>query len=444
MDLLNDKVSKLYFKFLTAAFGSALISSIYGLVDMIVVGQYHGPQGSAAMAVISPIWNIIYSFGLLCGIGGSVLFSFEKGKSENSHIQNSYFTAAVVLGGIISALLWIIVVFFDKPLLYLFGANDELMPLCQAYLIAPKIAVPVFVFTQILSAFLRNDSDPSLSTKAVLAGGIFNVFGDYFCVFTLDMGICGAGLATALGASISLIVMCLHFFSKKNTLRFVIKNNIFTRFAPICTTGFSSFIIDVAMGVLTMLFNRQVMRFFGSDALAVYGVIVLIGTFVQCCSYGVGQASQPIISQNYGAQKFGRIKTLLKYNIITSIIIGVIWTALCVIFPNGFISLFMQPTESVLKIAPSIIRTYAISFLLLPLNIYSTYYFQATMKAGISMIISIARGIVLSGILIMVLPQFFPADSIWISMPVTELIIFIYVLLVLKKQLRSFSSEKQS
>ena len=96
MDLLNDKVSKLYFKFLAAAFGSALISSIYGLVDMIVVGQYHGPDGAAAMAVISPIWNIIYSFGLLCGIGGSVLFSFEKGKSDNIQAQNAYFTGSAL------------------------------------------------------------------------------------------------------------------------------------------------------------------------------------------------------------------------------------------------------------------------------------------------------------------------------------------------------------
>ena len=197
------------------------------------------------------------------------------------------------------------------------------------------------------------------------------------------------------------------------------------------------------MGVLTMLFNRQIMRFFGSDALAVYGIIVLIGTFVQCCSYGVGQASQPIISQNYGAGKFDRIKTMLKYNAATSIILGVIWTALCILFPNGFIRLFMQPTESVLSIAPAIIRAYAISFLLLPLNIYSTYYFQATMKAGVSMIISIARGIVVSGILIMVLPQIFSPDSLWFAMPITETAIFIYVLFALKKQLSRFPQEKQ-
>ena len=82
MDLLTGNVKKLYFRYLGAAFGSAIISSIYGLVDTAMVGQYHGPQGAAAMAVVAPVWNIIYSLGLLAGIGGSVLFS-TAGRSGN-------------------------------------------------------------------------------------------------------------------------------------------------------------------------------------------------------------------------------------------------------------------------------------------------------------------------------------------------------------------------
>lgn len=150
MDLLKDDLGKLYRKFLIASFGSALIASIYGLVDMIVVGQYYGPDGAAAMSVI--------------------------------------------------------------------------------------------------------------------AGGVFNIFGDYFCVFTLDMGIRGAGIATAMGAGISTLVMLTHFFKKSNTLRLQFSKEIFRLFGRITVNGFSSFIIDVAMGVLTMLFNRQTMKYLGTDA----------------------------------------------------------------------------------------------------------------------------------------------------------------------------------
>ena len=80
MDFLQEKVKTLYLKYLAAAFGSALISSIYSIVDMAMVGQYHGPDGSAALAVVAPVWNIIYSFGLLMGIGGTVIFSTLRGR----------------------------------------------------------------------------------------------------------------------------------------------------------------------------------------------------------------------------------------------------------------------------------------------------------------------------------------------------------------------------
>ena len=97
MDFLNGKIKTLYFKYLSAAFGSALITSIYSIVDMAMVGQYHGPEGSAALAVVAPVWNIIYSLGLLMGIGGSVLFSTIRGKAEgNIRRSNQYFTASVI------------------------------------------------------------------------------------------------------------------------------------------------------------------------------------------------------------------------------------------------------------------------------------------------------------------------------------------------------------
>lgn len=144
--------------------------------------------------------------------------------------------------------------------------------------------------------------------------------------------------------------------------------------------GFSTFFIDVAMGILTILFNRQIMVYLGTNALSVYGVIVNISTFVQCCAYSVGQASQPIISTNYGAGRGDRIKKTLKYALGTVAVFSILWTVLSMLMPNAFIRVFMSPTEEVLRIAPSIIRCYAISFLLLPLNIFSTYYFQALMK----------------------------------------------------------------
>ena len=97
MDLLNGNIKKIYFKYLFAAFGSAMITSIYSIVDMAMVGQYHGPDRTAALAVVAPVWNIIYSLGLLVGIGGSVILSSKKANEVNDSKENQYFTISVVL-----------------------------------------------------------------------------------------------------------------------------------------------------------------------------------------------------------------------------------------------------------------------------------------------------------------------------------------------------------
>ena len=341
MDLINDKLSKVYLKYLTAAFGSAFMGSVFGLVDMVMVGQYHGPEGSAAMGVIAPVWNIVYSFGLLAGIGGSVLFSVAKGSDgHGERPANAYFTGSVIFGGIIALLLWVGLWLFEVPLLRLFGANDALLPLCRRYLIPVKFTVPFYPFSTLLSSFLRNDGNPALATKSVLFGGIFNVFGDYFFVFTLDMGILGAGLATAMGVCMSVFMMLTHFHSPINTMRFVTVPRLPEMFGKIAANGFSSFIIDIAMGVLTMLFNRQIMQYLGSDALAIYGPIINVSTFVQCCAYSVRQASQPIISTNFGAEKEAHIRETLRYALWTVVFFGVFWTAPSVACPNLYIRIF--------------------------------------------------------------------------------------------------------
>lgn len=443
MNFLTSKIRPMYFKYLVAAFGSALISSIYGVVDMAMVGQYQGADGTAALAVVSPVWNIIYSLGLLMGIGGSVVFSNLRGKSEENHKKsNEYFTAALIGVAALAVITWVIVIFFDRQLLLLFGAEETLLPLARRYIFPVKFVVPSFLFTQLMAAFLRNDGNPALATRAVLFGGFFNVFGDYFFVFAMDMGITGAGLATAMGSVFSLLIMLTHFRSKKNTLKLKKPENLFFMLKTISITGFSTFFIDVAMGILTMLFNRQILKYLGTEALSVYGIIINISTFVQCCAYSIGQASQPIISTNLGAGKGERISQILKYALGTAAVFGLIWTALAEFAPTLFVNIFMTPTENILAIAPNIIRSYGISFILLPLNIFSTYYFQALMKPATSFVVSVSRGALISGIFIYLLPVIAGADAIWFSMPLTELIVTIYVIAMIIKYTKQLPKER--
>lgn len=426
MDFLKGNIKEIYYKYLFAAFGSTFLSSIYSIVDMAMVGRYEGSLGTAALAVVAPMWNVIYSLGLLMGIGGGVMFSILRGKGEREvDRSNAYFTVSLLGSLVLAFACQFALLAYEDEILKAFGASPALLPLAKEYVRPIKYILPSFLLTQMLSAFLRNDGNPALATRAVLAGGIFNVFGDYYLVFTRDLGIYGAGLATAIGSVISLIFMVTHFFSKKNTLKIVSIRHFGLKLKTILVNGLSSFFIDVAMGFLTILFNRQIRNFLGDDALAIYGIIVNISTFVQCCAYSVGQAGQPIISANFGAGEVGRIRETLNYCLKSVAFFGAFRLLLNLVFPDFFIRIFLKNDQEILDLGRPIIRTYGLSFLLLPFNIFSTYYFQALLKAKVAFKVSILRGLVISGLLILSLPEVSP-NLIRMAMPITEALVAVF------------------
>ena len=425
MDLLNGRVRSVYFKYLAAASGSSMVSCVFAMVDAMMVGKYHGPTGNAALAVCNPFWAIIYSLGFLAGIGGSVLFANARGRRDEREAQE-YFTLSVVYGLILSALSVGCIGMFQEPLFRLFGADDELLVLARRYLRPLLWTLPCCLFSNIISAALRNDGNPGLATKAVVISGIFNVIGDYVLVFVLDLGITGAGIATGLAQVINLAIMMLHFVGKKNTIRLVMPTRALRKIWEISRNGFSTAINDLALGIIGVLFNRQIMKHLGSDALAVYGVITQVTVFAQCVAYGAGQAAQPIVSQNFGAGRHDRVRECLKYGLYTSGVFGLILMGSMVLAPDWFIHFFMKPTPSVLEIGPKILRIYGLSYLLLPFNIFATYYFQSMMRSQTAMVASVARGAVVSGMMILILPMIAGADSIWFAMLVTEVIVAAY------------------
>lgn len=418
-NLLHGSIHKIYFKYLATCFGSALIICIYSLVDMIAVGQYEGPDGTAALTTVLPLWSTIFSLGTLFGIGGSVLMSSARGAGDKER-GDQFFTAASIGVAVIAATAWLVTLFFDRQMLMLFGARGSFLELGLRYVFCIKLVLPLFILTPFLTAFIRNDHAPGLATIAVVAGGGFNIFGDIFFVFVCDMGVFGAGLATALGQVITTIIVLLHFVTKKCQLRFVRPHHFFRKIGSIFTTGFSSFIVDVASGILVILFNNQIMVYADSNALAVYGVASNVAALVQACGAGIGQAAQPILSTNYGAGKTKRVQKTLLLGTATALFLGLLVAIATMLFPTPLVNLFMDATPEVLSIAPPILRVYFLSFLLLPFNIFSSYYFQAILHAKLSLLLSICRGIAVSGVLIFLLPTIFGADALWWVMILAE------------------------
>ncbi|MDQ0221666.1 MATE family efflux transporter [Streptococcus moroccensis] len=431
MNFLTGNIKKIYRNYLLAAFGSTMIVPIYGIVDAVMVGQSVGAEGVAAMSIIAPMWNIIFGLGIWAGVGGGVLLGVAKGK-QNQQGEKEAFSTALIEAGLMALFAYFLIGVFDQGLLRSFGADQVTLPLATQYVKAFLPFIPFFLFNQVLAAFLRNDNAPTLATFAVLGGGLFNVIGDYVFIFIFDMGMTGAALATSIGAIITFIIMLTHFARKNNSLKWTRPQQFLQTARQITTIGFPTFFVDLAMGILTVMFNRQISSYLGTNALAVYGIIVNVSTLVQACAYSIGQASQPIMSQNFGGKAFKRVNELLRYTNQTAISFALFWTAVVWLFPTLIVKIFMTPTPEILAIAPAILRVYAISFLLLPLNIYATYFFQAILKQRIAFVVSVARGMIISALMIYSLPFFFGGNALWWAMPITELLIAIVVIYFMK------------
>ena len=422
MDLLKSPIPKLYRSFLVPSLLSAMVYSVYSFIDMIAIGRGVGPEGTAAISIATPILGIISFFGILCGVGGSVYFGKARGEGEEEK-SNAYFSASLFLAVVVTILAWIGFIVFSTPIYQFFGATENLMPYVQEYTNCIVWTMPFFILSAYLTNIVRSDGAPNKAMKAVIIGGVFNIFGDWFFVFPMGWGMFGAAFATVLGMIIQFVILCSHFWSKKCGLRIVKPLRPLRAFRNILFTGFSSSIVSISLSILTVILNKQVVRYGGETALAVFGVAVTFLLLFQSLFAGVGQAIQPIVSTNFGAGFKQRIRDVDKLSMMTALFMGAGFTLIGELFPLQIIRLFIDATPEILEIAPKIIRIYFLSFLLMGVNIQTIYYFQSVLKAKLATILALLRGLLFSGILVYLLPLAWGLDGVWWTMGIAEFLV---------------------
>jgi Na+-driven multidrug efflux pump len=197
--------------------------------------------------------------------------------------------------------------------------------------------------------------------------------------------------------------------------------------------GFSPFIVDISFGFVVFCFNNQIMRYSNSTYLAVFGTITNLTALILSLFYGVGQAIQPIVSSNFGAKNLIRVRSVLKYALITALAMGITFFSFIVCFPDGILRMYMNTTDEILTIGPGIVRTYSFAYLLMGINIVASYYLQTLMQSNNALLISLLRGFAVSLALVFLLPAVAGFNAIWLTMPLAELLTLFIVLALLRK-----------
>ncbi len=433
MDFITADPIKLYKKYLIPSMGSALAVSIYSFVDTIAVGQSEGELGAAAMAVICPLFGFMVFLSILCGIGGSVLLSAARGEGKPEK-ANAFFTIALGMIIVLTLIFWGLLLLFHDPIFMFLGADEVILAKVMEYAKWIIWTFPVFIAPTFIGSFLRNDGAPMLDMAAVIIGGCVNMFGDWFFVFPLGMRMEGAAIATVLGTSLQVLIMCGHFFRKKCGLRLVKPGNWWRGVRKICLIGVGAGILDLGTVLIAVLMNNQIMRYGGPVELAVYGVVSAISPLFQAFFGGVGQTIQPLVSANCGAGETERTRLFWRFGLITSLMIGVLTSCLGEFFPVPIARLFMDASPEAIAIVPSVFQPYFLLFVPLGVTVLATYYLQAILHGKISMLIALLRSALVSGLLICLLPLRWGLAGVWLALPVSELLVMLIALFYIRKR----------
>lgn len=441
MNLLNDNTKKLFLKFLVPAVSSAVAVAIYSFVDTIVIGQDVGPNGTAACAVLLPVFTLASFVALLCGVGGSVLMS--KSRGEGNHEKgDAYFTASLLYVGIITVILWIAGTLLQKPLYRLCGADDILLPYVYEYGKWIFAAFPSFVLVTFLGSFIRNDGSPRFVMVVTLTGGVINIIGDIVLVFPLKMGMQGAALATVCGSLVQTVILISYILLGKTSLHIAKPYKWFTAVKKITVLGIGAGLPQIAMAVVSFVINNQIMKYSGASALAVYGFLGTVSALFLSVFSGIGQAAQPIVSENYGAGQHKRYIEVGKTGMITAIIFGAVSFGICALFPSQMVSVFMKPTAEVEQIAPYIIRVCALSYFPMAINMFVMAYLQSVTKANGATLISLLRGMILPVVLIYTMPLIMNGNGIWWAITAAEGITAVLAAIFMNSELRDNKQSK--
>lgn len=415
----TQPVKKLFFHYLLPSICGTMVTSIYVLADTIIIGKGIGIDAMAALNIVLPLFNIFFGTGLLFGVGGSVLMSIARGRGD-TETGHRYFSMAVLLNAITCLFYMILFLLFLENIARFLGATDVTMPYILDY--APFIlwGLGFFSFSTFLQTFVRNDGAPKLSMIGVASGGILNVILDIIFVFPLHMGMAGAALASVIGSITTCMILLLHFFSKKNGLRFTWKGLLPSYAIDIFKNGFTSFLLEVLAGFVMFIFNLQILKYVGDIGVSMYGVITNTSIVVTCLCNGINQASQPIISINYGAGLYDRIHTVKRLGLRTAVVICAIPAILGLVVPDMFTYIFLNPTSEILSLSTTAIRTYFIGFAVMGVNMFVIGFFQSTVKPHLSLVLCLLRGCILSILFVYILPIFLDVIGIWASVPLAE------------------------
>lgn len=422
MEKTKNTTLREFAKYVSANVIAMIGISCYILADTFFISLNLGDTGLAALNFSSPSFSLVFSLGMLFGVGGATKFAIHKGAKDTDK-GNKVFTHTVIVVGVISLIFVLIGAFLNGQVASLLGATGDTYELSKTYVQIILCFAPFFMYSNVFQNFVRNDGGPRLAMIATLSGNLFNIVFDYILIFPAKLGMLGAALATGFSPIVSILILSLFFIRKKNTFKLTKTKFNFRTVGDIARLGLASFIAEFAFGVVLLIFNKLFDSIGGTVAVAAYGIIVNVYYVTNAIFNGVSSGTQPMISFSYGESDHKKIRKVLKYALITTACTAAIIYVALFFGAKGIAGIFNQKgAPEVQNIAAVGMRLYFISVLFSGFNLLFSCYFAASNKGFFAQIVTLMRGVVAVIPLAFLFANLWDMTGLWLATPAAELI----------------------
>ena len=403
-----------------------IVHLLYNIVDRIFIGHMPGNTGAAALTGIGlafPLTTIIAAFTNLVASGGAPLFAISRGARDEKRASAILNQAAMMLT-VSSLVLFVFCYVFRRPILFLFGASDASYPYANSYLKIYLLGTSFSMIATGMNSFINAQGYPRHGMITVLSGAVVNIILDPLFIYTFHMGVAGAALATVISQAVSFVWVLIFFFSDLTMYRMdadlwkpdgaLIKE--------ICSLGITGFIMQGTNSLVQIACNVT-LRTFGGDLYV--GVMTVINSIREVMSLpcnAITQGSQPVISYNYGARKYSRIKSSVRFMTFAAMVYTLAAWAVVILFPEALMRIFTDDA-AMISAGTSALFIYFFGFVFMTFQFAGQSTFTAMRCVKRAVFFSLFRKVIIVVPLTFLLPRLgFGVNGVYLAEPISNLI----------------------
>lgn len=398
-----------------------LSSSLYQLIDGILVGQFLGETAFAALNLAMPFVIVNFALADLIGVGSSVPISISLGQKKDSTANNIFSCSCLMI--VITGILVGGILYAAAPqLMALMGAADEFASFATSYLRVYALCSPVTTIVFAMDNYLRICGKIRFSMALNIIMSVLSAVLEFLFLYVFQWGIWAAALATCSGMCICALLALAPFFLRHTQLRFCRPRFQIEMLRQILSCGTPTFLSNIAGRITSILMNMLLVRMGGETAVSVYGILMYADGFIQPLLYGTCDSLQPAVGYNWGAGQYSRVRAIERCCFIASGLLSLTSAIVIFLVPDTIAGLFMDASEATaLTMAANALRLFGITYLTRWFSFAMQSYLLAIGKAGSASLISISTALLFPALL-MILLWPLGLTGLWLNLPVTSLL----------------------